>query len=186
MQERQIDGARLGPVPRSLAIVVLGALAAVLASGCSDGKRAATSPTTTGGSQVRSGITLQGSANTGGPWERELSLKFARGGVPTTFYLCAVWGRARPKQPCRAMRGSKLPAGSTMRLEQRPVGTAPKRADSPGWGLVATSGDAELKAVLSNFVSGVGPGPITYRATLRGASGRVLATSNPFSITWHK
>ena len=40
-----------------------------------------------------------------------------------------------------------------MRLEQKPVAKALRRADSPGWGMVGTSSDAGLGAVLSQLVS---------------------------------
>ena len=73
-----------------------------------------------------------------------------------------------------------------MRLEQRPIGPAARRADSPGWGLVGTSEEAYLDIPLSSFVSGNRPGPVTYRATLRDGTGRVLATSNTITISWHE
>ncbi len=71
-----------------------------------------------------------------------------------------------------------------MRLEQRPPGPGVKRADSPGWGLVGTSDQTELRVVLSDFVSGNRPGTVTYRVTLRNPSGRILATSNTIMIDW--
>lgn len=73
-----------------------------------------------------------------------------------------------------------------MRLEQRPIGPAVKRADSPGWGLVGTSEEADLDIPLSSFVSGNRPGPVTYRVTLRNRAGHVLATSNTITIAWHR
>jgi hypothetical protein len=80
----------------------------------------------------------------------------------------------------------KLPPGQTLRLEQRPIGPAVTNPDSPGWGTVATSEDASLSAVLSNFVTGNTPGTITYRTTLRDSAGQILARSNPVAVTWRK
>jgi hypothetical protein len=143
-----------------------------------------------GGSQVATGaaakITLQGSRLQRGPWRRSLSLQLVKGFKPISFYVCAVWGEGTPQQPCRAAAGSKLPAGATMRLEQRPIGPAVRRPDSPGWGMVGLSSGALLEAVLSNNVSGNRLGTVTYRVTLRNESGRVLATSNMFKVAWHK
>lgn len=131
-------------------------------------------------------ITLRGALRDSGPWRRYLALKLVKGPTPISFHVCAVWSQTTPKQPCQAVPGSKLPGGATMRLEQRPIGPALKRADSPGWGLVATSNGAVLEAVLSNHVSGNRLGTVTYRVTLRSVSGRVFATSNTFKVVWHR
>jgi hypothetical protein len=77
-----------------------------------------------------------------------------------------------------------LPDQATMRLEQRPPGPAVE-PDTPGWGLVGTSDQADLQVVLSDFVSGAKPGTVTYRVTLRDASARILATSNTITVRLH-
>lgn len=167
-------------------------LSALLVAGCSGGKPSAGSPTTTGGqtttnaAQDPATIRLRGAASSTGPWKRHLSAKLGTGGNPGKFFVCGVWSHTPPKDPCRAPAGTVLPAGATMRLEQRPIGPAVERPDSPGWGLVGTSGEADLDIPLSSFVSGDRPGPVTYRVTLRDGAGRVLATSNPITITWQK
>ena len=164
----------------------------LLVSGCSGGKPAGGSQTATEGQTTTEAaegaatITLRGARLNDGLWRRDVSLKLGRGGVPVSFYVCGVWSHARPKDPCRAAPGDVLPVGTTMRLEQRPIGPAIKRADSPGWGLVGTSEEAGLDVPLSSFVSGNRPGPVTYRVTLRNASGRVLTTSNTITISWHR
>lgn len=131
-------------------------------------------------------ISLLGAPQHDGPWRRELALRLVGGGQPVPFYVCAVWSHVSPKRPCRAAPGGVLPFRAIMRLEQRPAGPGVKRADSPGWGLVGTSDQTELRVVLSDFVSGDRPGTVTYRVTLRSPSGRILATSNTFAITWHR
>jgi hypothetical protein len=73
-----------------------------------------------------------------------------------------------------------------MRLEQHPVGQALKRADSPGWGMLAASSTATVGAALSNTVTGDVLGTFRYRVTLRNADGRVLLTSNVLPIDWHR
>jgi hypothetical protein len=73
-----------------------------------------------------------------------------------------------------------------MRLEQSPIRQALKRPDSPGWGMLAVSDQAELEAVLSNTVTGNRYGTMHYRVTLRDASGKVLATSNAIKLVWHR
>jgi hypothetical protein len=50
---------------------------------------------------------------------------------------------------------------------------------------VGTSQNAELHIPLSNGVTGNHVGKVTFRVTLRGRSGHVLATSNAFTLTWH-
>jgi hypothetical protein len=179
-----MNDTRLARMARArLAVLgLLGALSTV-AAGCGGGKSTVETGQTTGGT---AGITLRGSKLNLGPWSPSLSLRLVLNGTPTTFYACAVWKQAFPEHSCEAAAGTKLPAGATMRLEQRPVGPALERADSPGWGLVATSEGAALEAVLSNNVSGNRLGTVTYRVTLRNASGRVLARSNELTVDWHK
>lgn len=73
-----------------------------------------------------------------------------------------------------------------MRLEQHPVGRALKRADSPGWGMLAASSTASLGAVLSNTVTGDVLGRFRYRVTLRDTAGKVLVRSNVLPVDWHR
>jgi hypothetical protein len=122
-------------------------------------------------------IVLRGRQGSEGPWRRSLSLKLIRVDV-TSFSVCAIWKRASSSPPpnCRAPRGTRLPLGTTLRLEQRRSG--------PGWKTVGTSNHPALEAVLSNTVAGNRPGEVSYRVTLRGASGRVFRTSNTFSVDW--
>jgi hypothetical protein len=175
------------------------ALASLLSvSGCGGGTSGegggTTGPTTTAPPRISARtaaagaarITLRVAAASDGPWKRSLSLKLTAGGTPVAFFVCAVWGRAQPADPCTAAPGDALPAGATMRLEQQPVGPAIERPDSPGWGLVGTSEEAALDIPLSSFVSGNRPGTVTYRVTLRNAAGRVLSESNTTTITWHR
>ena len=99
--------------------------------------------------------------------------------------LACVAGIARAPQGCDAAPGAKLPPETTLRLEQRPVGSALTKPDSPGWGVVGTSENAELHVPLSDFVSGVDVGKATYRVTLRSIDGGpALATSDVFTVTW--
>jgi hypothetical protein len=171
------------------ALVVLLALATLVASGCSGGVSGTTTgaaSNTTAGS-ANAGITLLVAGHNDGPWTRRLSLRLGRGGVPVQFYVCAVLGRLAAAGNCQAEPGSTLPARSTLRLEQHPVGPGLESPDSPGWGLVGTSEQPELSIVLSDFVSANNkPGTVTYRVTLRDASGHVTATSNTIAITWHR
>jgi hypothetical protein len=120
---------------------------------------------------------LRGRQGSQGPWRHYLRLKLVKVEV-TSFSVCAVWNRASPPPPtCRASRGTRLPGGTIMRLEQRRAGA--------GWRVVGTSRDAALEAVLSNTVSGNRPGAVSYRVTLRNVSGRILGTSNAFKVFWN-
>jgi len=119
-------------------------------------------------------------------WQQRLSLKLVKTKL-ITFSLCAVWDAPSGSEfKCAAPHGARLPAGTTMRLEQHPVGQALERADSPGWGMLAASSTASLGAVLSNTVTGDVIGTFRYRVTLRDAAGKVLQTSNVFPIQWHR
>jgi hypothetical protein len=121
-----------------------------------------------------------------GAWQHRLSLKLVKTRL-ITFSLCAVWDLpAATDFTCAASRGARLPAGTTMRLEQHPVGRALKRADSPGWGMLATSSTPSVGAVLSNTVTGDVLGRFRYRVTLRDSAGKVLLGSNVFPIDWHR
>jgi hypothetical protein len=73
-----------------------------------------------------------------------------------------------------------------MRLEQRPVARALKRADGPGWGMLASSSTASLGAVVSNTLTGNVLGRFRYRVTVRNAAGQVIQTSHVFIVAWHR
>jgi hypothetical protein len=181
-------------VTPALRLLLLLALAAVLAAGCSDeGSTGGTTTgeTTAGQSTVAPGsaskITLLGGRTNRGPWVRSLSLEHsAEDGVPVSFFVCAAWGETQSPKACDAAAGAELPAGTTLRLEQRPVGSAPESPDSPGWGTVGTSEQPELAVPLSDFVSGLEVRKASYRVTLRrfGEEGPPLATSNVITVTW--
>jgi hypothetical protein len=131
-------------------------------------------------------VTVLGAPENDGPYRRALALKLDFNGKdPIPFYVCAAWDRQRAPAGCKAAAGAKLPADTVMRLEQRPAGPASTNPDSPGWGTVGTSDDAELEIPLSNLTTGNRPGKVTYRATVRNReSGDVVATSVPFVLTW--
>ena len=121
-----------------------------------------------------------------GVWQRGLSLKLVKSKL-ISFTLCAVWDSPVAQRfRCAAPDDARLPAGTTMRLEQSPVGKAVKRPESPGWGMLATSSTASLGAVLSNTVTGDVLGRFRYRVTLRDTAGNVLLSSNLFPIDWHR
>jgi hypothetical protein len=187
--EPSVGGAGVPGIGLAVAL----ALAALVVSGCSGGKSDRESETTTSvptATAERAGnakITLLEAAHTDGPWTRRLSLRLGRGGVPAQFYVCAVWTQREVAEPCGTEPGGTLRAGSTLRLEQHPVGPGLERADSPGWGLVGTSEEPVLRITLSDFVSANNkPATVTYRVTLRDPSGRVVATSNTITIAWHR
>ena len=121
-----------------------------------------------------------------GAWQHGLSLKLVKTKL-ITFSLCAIWDAPSASEfKCAAPHGARLTAGTTMRLEQSPIGQALKRADSPGWGMLAASSTASLGAVLSNTVTGDVTGRFRYRVTLRDKAGKVLARSNVLPIDWHR
>jgi hypothetical protein len=169
-------------VPRAvLAFLVASvALASPLASGAfsggTSGKRVATA--------VTGEITLRAQYHQG-PWKRSLYLKLFKLRL-IDFSLCAIWNHpAGEKFDCGAASRDRLPEGTSLRLEQNPVARAVRRADSPGWGMLGSSANAALGAVLSNLVSGNRPGTFHYRVTLRDNSNHVLVTSNTFTVVWH-
>ena len=130
-------------------------------------------------------ITLRAGMTNAGPWAQSVSLEHGPDGVPTNFFVCAAWDEARSPEECDAAPGAELPAGTVLRLEQRPAGAAVASSDSPGWATVGTSDEAELRVPLSDFVSGLDVDKATYRVTLRPrAGGEALATSNPITVTW--
>ena len=171
---------------RGLCSVLL-ALAGLFAAGCSGDDTAA--QTTTGQTTVVAGsageITLRVARGNDGPWVRSLSLEHGPDGQPTAFYACAAWDEARPPQECAAAPGAKLPEGMTLRLEQRPAGTAMTIPESPGWGTVGSTDRTELHVPLSDFVVGLAVRKATYRVTLRVLEGGpALAMSNAITVTW--
>ena len=128
-------------------------------------------------------ITLRARAHHG-PWRETLSLKLVTTNL-TEFSVCAVRSESVLKSfDCRAH--GRLHKSTALRLEQDPVGRGLERADSPGWGMLASSEEPVLEAALSNTVSGDRPGTVHYRVTLRDASGKILARSNLFTVTWHR
>jgi hypothetical protein len=131
--------------------------------------------------EAPSKIVLRGRQGIQDPWQRSLSLDLKLSELEvTSFSVCAIWKRSSSSPPptCSAPRGTRLPSGTTLRLEQRRSG--------PGWRTVGTSDDAALESVLSNLVSGNRPGAVSYRVTLRSASGRILRTSNTFKVLWNE
>jgi hypothetical protein len=155
-------------------------LASLSASGASGG-----APTGAAGvtAEAPAKIVLRGRPSRQGPWRRYLWLKLVKVEL-TSFSVCAVWNRTLPPPPtCRAAPGERLPQGTILRLEQRLPRVAGRVA---GWKTVGISTDAALAAVLSNAVSRNRLGTVTYRTTLRNASGRILGTSNAFKVIWHK
>lgn len=169
-----------------LALVVASvALAAPLGSGASVDRAG-------GPGGLRAGVETAGTitirARTGdGAWRSSLSLKLVKLKL-TPFSVCALYNQPANTawSTCDAPAGAELPAGTVMRLEQSPVARALKRADSPGWGMVAVSDHAELEAVLSNTLNGNKYGTLHYRVTLRDASGKILATSKSMKLVWHR
>jgi hypothetical protein len=168
--------------PRLLTLAL--ALPALAASGCGGGKPA--KPATTAAAGVPETITVLGSRENTGPFEHALSLKLGNGIRPAAFFVCAAWGKETAPPDCTSAPGTRLPVGSTLRLEQRPPGPAATSPDSPGWGTVGTSEDAELAVPLSDAVTGNRVGTVTFRVTLRNRAGHVLATSNAFTVTWRR
>jgi hypothetical protein len=121
-----------------------------------------------------------------GAWRTEMSLRLVKTNL-ISFSVCAVWDASATRRfICAVPNGVRLPDGTVMRLEQHPVKRALKRADSPGWGLLATSTDPSLRAILSNTVTGDRTGRFHYRVTLRDSTGRVLRRSNILTVVWHR
>jgi hypothetical protein len=120
-----------------------------------------------------------------GPWKQSLSLKLVKVNL-TNFSVCAIWDYpAGAKFDCAVASHKRLPGGDSLRLEQSPVARAARRAGSPGWGMLGTSGTSALGSVLSNLVSGNRPGTFRYRVTLRNPTGHIVATSNVLTVVWH-
>jgi hypothetical protein len=158
----------------SLAVACVLALAACGNGATHDAVSSATSADT---------IALQGRVHRG-PWQPTLSLTLVKTSL-TAFSLCAIWNKPAV-ETFNCGHRAPLPAGTALRLEQSPAGHGLKRADSPGWGMLASSEESVLEAALSNTVSGNRLGTVHYRVTLRDASGKILARSNLFTVTWHR
>lgn len=121
-----------------------------------------------------------------GPWVTKLSLKLRKTKL-IEFRICGVWNWPSNKRFTCLGAGSRLPAHTTARMEQSPIGTALKRDDSPGWGMVGASDDPVIRVPLSNTATGDRYGTYYYRVTLREiAGGRPLATSNKVQVVWHR
>jgi hypothetical protein len=189
--------AQLGPVGRGAILPAMSRpvrpvallLAAVFAAGCSGGDETAGTTTGAGTDTVAapgtSKITLRAARTNTGPWTQSLSLEHGADGQPTGFFVCAAWDEVRAPAGCDAAPGAELPAGTILRLEQRPVGAAAASSDSPGWATVGTTDRAELRIPLSDFVSGLDVDTATYRVTLRPlAGGLALTTSDSITVAW--
>jgi hypothetical protein len=118
-----------------------------------------------------------------GPWVTRLALKLKRYQL-MEFKLCGVWDWPAARRFTCLGAGTPLPARTTARMEQSPIGAALKRDDSPGWGMVGLSTDPVVKAPLSNTTTGNKYGPYYYRVTLRDPQGAVLVTSNKVTVVW--
>jgi hypothetical protein len=170
---------------------VTAAACALLAAGCGGSARsggpeattATTPPPPAAASNVK--ITLLGSTEATGPWQRRISLQLVVSIRPVSFYVCAAVTHVLQGKSCEAAPGGTLPPGTEMRLEQHPAGPAVPAPGSPGWGTVASSDGPELEAVLSNNVTGNRLGRVDYRVTLRDGANRILARSNPLVLVWH-
>lgn len=161
-----------------LLVVAFVVLTSTLASGAAAGRSGGTRT-----AEVTGTITLRARLHQGA-WRRSLSLRLVKLRL-TSFALCAIWNHpAGAAFDCEAASHTKLPEGTTMRLEQSPVAKALKRADSPGWGMLGASPDGALGAVLSNLVTGNHRGTFHYRVTLRDRAGKILVTSNAFTVVW--
>jgi hypothetical protein len=121
----------------------------------------------------------------GSGWQPALSRKLIKSRL-TSFQLCAVLDHPRREQfDCIPQAGTRLPAGTELRLEQTPPATAIRRRDSPGWGMLGVSPTAVLRAPLSNDVTGNKVGRVRFRATLRRmTTGEILARSNVLVLRW--
>ena len=120
-----------------------------------------------------------------GPWLKVLRLPLNRQHLKE-FKLCGVWNWPAGKAFTCNGAGAALPQRTVMRMEQTPVANAQKRPESPGWGLVAMTGDPVLRVPLSNTVTGDRWGTFYYRASLRDLSGKVMLTSNRVKLVWRK
>jgi hypothetical protein len=158
------------------------AVSVLLTSPISSSAGSGPSSTQTAKAATAGTVVLRGRMGAYGPWRSYLWLKLRKGGLPTTFSICAVWDQPLLTPACRAAEGKSLPQGTAMRLEQRRM--TPKRA--AGWKRVGFSPVTPLEAILSNDVSGNRLGVVAYRVTVRNASGRIFHRSNTLRVFWHK
>jgi hypothetical protein len=167
-------------VPRTaVALLVVSAALAVPLTSSARGGSPATSRTTA----ATGAITLRAHFHQGA-WKRSLSIKLVKLKL-TDFTLCAIWNWSPTDAfDCRLASKGALPAGTSLRLEQSPIGKAVRRADSPGWGMLGASPDAALGAVVSNLLTGNKRGTFHYRVTLRDKANKILVTSNTFTVVW--
>jgi hypothetical protein len=120
-----------------------------------------------------------------GPWVTKLSLRLNKYRL-WEFRLCGVWQWPAGRRFTCLGAGTKLPARTSARLEQSPIGKALRRDDSPGWGMVGFSLDPVIKAALSNTETGNVYGTFYYRVSLRDLQGKILLTSNKVQVNWHR
>jgi len=121
-----------------------------------------------------------------GLWRKSLYIKLVKTKL-IPFSICAIRDyQAGQKYDCDLDRGTRLPTGTLMRLEQNPVAKALSRDDSPGWGMLGMSSTERLGAVLSNTVTGDKYGTFRYRVTLRDLPGQILVASNTVTVVWHR
>jgi hypothetical protein len=120
-----------------------------------------------------------------GPWVTKLSLKLNKN-ILMEFRVCGVWNWPTARRFTCLGAGSRLPERTAARIEQSPIGTALKRDDSPGWGMVGFSDHAVVTVPLSNTETGNVYGTFYYRVTLRDVSGAVLIRSNKVQVNWHR
>ncbi len=80
-------------------------------------------------------VALWAKSSRGGPWRRTLSFKLHKLKL-SVFYVCATYNTTLSvRDDCSP--DEVLPSETFLRIEQTPIKRAQKRADSPGWGLVA-------------------------------------------------
>ena len=166
------------------ALVVALSVSALVAASATGGATAGNTSSAAGARTTATVITLRGrSPGATGAWQRRLRLKLIKLRLKR-FELCAMVNHSRLSPTCDAKPGEALPQGTILRLEQRPAGQGIKVQDTPGWGMVGTSLEPSIIAVLSNVVTGNKVGTVTYRVTLRDAEGTILARSKPFKVVW--
>ena len=156
-----------------------------LAGSAALGATAGNTTSATGSRTSATVITLRGRSPGAGAWQRRLRLKLIKVRLKS-FELCAMVNQSSLSPTCDAKPGKTLPRGTILRLEQKPAGHGIKVQDTPGWGMVGTSSEPSILAVLSNVVTGNRFGTVTYRVTLRDAEGTILARSRPFKVVWHR
>jgi hypothetical protein len=165
-------------LPAVLRLPILIAVATLaLAAGTAFGS------TPQGTARTADAVTLWAKAR-GGPWSKTLSFRLSKLKL-SVFYLCATYGTPLARR-ADCQPSELLPSDTFLRIEQTPIERAQKRADSPGWGLVGMGPTKVIGVELSNEVTGDVYGTFKYRATVRDGDGKVKATSNRVTITWHR